>query len=95
MKYRDYHGKRFAYLELMPELREKAWDSFLEINRKGLYRRPGTIHSRINEHFIRNRRSSLNLLRRLRDETERIRIFNENLVEFTANGEYLNVYLEQ
>jgi len=94
MRYQDYKGQRVTYTDLTPSMRAKAWRSFLAINLNGLYRRPGTIHNRINTGFIRNRRSSLALLRSLENEVARIRSFEANLVEFTVNGEYLNCYLE-
>ena len=94
MRYQEYRGQRFSYTDLPDDLRPKAWRSFLAINLNGLYRRPGTIHNRINTGFIRNRRASLSLLRSLEDEAARLRSFEANLVEFTEAGEYLNFYLE-
>ena len=96
MNYRNYAGPRYTYQSLPSDLQAIAFGSFFRINIAHLTtNRPSTIDHRINTKFILKRRQSLSLIKRMfKDYDYMLSIFNANLVEFTAHGEYLNAYLE-
>lgn len=95
MNYRAYKGKRLKFTDLNRKLQDKAIQSFWDIHLAYFYRRPGNIHSRINSNYIRKVASSLAYVKSLVNcPVARLKGFDANLVEFTDQGEYLNMYLE-
>lgn len=97
MNYFRYKGLKFSYSMLPIELQEKALISFFEINLKYILTidRTISIDKRINSKVIKQKLNSLNLIRKMqKDYNYAIGIFNANMVEFTDNGEYLNLFLE-
>jgi hypothetical protein len=97
MNYRHYKGTRKSFQELSPELQLYALNSFWAIHIAYFHRGrgKGTIHNRINDRYIKKTASSLSLVKQVMScPIKRLKSFDANLVEFTEQGEYLNMYLE-
>lgn len=95
MNYKRYSGKKYSYSELPLTLKSDAWNSYESIVRKYLKIRKDNINIRINKKFIRDRFNSYELLNKMKNDLLlRDKVFSSNLVEFTSQGVYLNLYLE-
>lgn len=95
MNYKHYKGKKLKFTELSASFQERAIKSFWDIHLAYFYKKPGSIHDRINSNHIRKIVSSLAYVKSLvKCPIARLKGFDANLVEFTEQGDYLNMYLE-